>query len=162
LPTLGCKTPLSNQKFKNMQKHEFKIAIDAPREKVWNVLWEDETYRAWTSAFAEGSHVKTDWKKGSKAVFLDGKNQGMVSTIEENIPNEYMSIKHLGVVKDGIEDTKSEEVKAWAGAHENYTLNNVNGKTELVVDIDVNEEWQDYMSTTFPKALQKVKELAEA
>jgi hypothetical protein len=144
-----------------MEKQEFKIAIDAPREKVWKVLWTDDSYRAWTAPFSEGSHAVTDWKKGSKVLFLDGKGAGMVSTIDESIPNQYMSFKHLGVVKDGIEDTDSAEVKGWAGAHENYTLNDLQGKTELVVDMDINDEFKDYFSATFPKALQKVKELAE-
>lgn len=144
-----------------MEKQEFKIAIDAPREKVWNVLWADDTYREWTSPFSPGSHAETDWKKGSKVLFLDGKGMGMVSTIAENIPNEYMSFEHRGVVKDGIEDTESEEVKKWAGAHENYTLKNVSGKTELVVDMDINDEYKDMFTEIFPKALQKVKELSE-
>src|SRR6185503_7209815 len=75
-----------------MEKQKFRILIDAPREKVWSTLWDDSTYRAWTAAFTEGSHAKTDWKKGSKVLFLDGKNDGMVSTIAENKPAEYMSI----------------------------------------------------------------------
>ena len=66
-----------------MTKQEFKVSINAPREKVWEVLWNDATYPAWTSAFSEGSHAVTDWKKGSKILFLDGKGSGMVSTIAE-------------------------------------------------------------------------------
>ena len=144
-----------------MEKQEFKIDINAPREKVWNILWADDSYRAWTAAFSEGSHVITDWKKGSKVLFLDGKGMGMVSKIDDAIPNEYMSFEHLGYVKDGVEDVTSDKVKSWAGAHENYTLNDVAGKTELVVDMDINDEYKDYFTQTFPKALAKVKELAE-
>ena len=44
---------------------------------------------------------------------------------------------------------------------ENYTLKNVNGKTELNVDMDIAEQYKDYFITTWPKALEKVKELAE-
>ncbi|HYF33494.1 MAG TPA: SRPBCC domain-containing protein [Chitinophagaceae bacterium] len=144
-----------------MQKQEFKVSINAPREKVWDVLWNDATYPAWTSVFSEGSHAETDWKKGSKVLFLDGKGSGMVSTIAENVPNEFMSIRHLGIVKDGVEDTESEEVKQWAGALENYTLKPVGDNTELAVQMDISDEWKDYFTTTFPKALNKVKELAE-
>src|SRR4051812_2131578 len=144
-----------------MEKQEFKIAIDAPREKVWNILWDDDSYQAWTAAFTEGSHAITDWKKGSKVLFLDGKGMGMVSKIDETIPNEYMSFEHLGYVKDGVEDVSSDEVKNFAGAHENYTLKDVDGKTELIVDMDINDQYKDYFTQTFPKALAKVKELAE-
>ena len=144
-----------------MEKQTFSITIDAPRGKVWDTLWKDESYRAWTSAFSENSHAETDWQTGSKVLFLDGKGSGMVSTIAENRPNEYMSIRHLGMVKDGVEDTSSEEVKQWAGALENYTLKSDGGKTELVVDLDLNTDWVEYMQNTWPKALQRLKELAE-
>lgn len=144
-----------------MQKHEFKISINAPREKVWDVLWSEDSYRAWTRAFSEGSHAVTDWKKGSKILFLDGKGSGMVSTVAENKPAEYMGITHLGVVKDGVEDTTSAEVKEWAGAQENYTLRSVDGNTELSVLIDIDDKWFDYFKDTFPKALNNVKELSE-
>ena len=144
-----------------MIKLKFNTTIDAPREKVWSVLWNDETYRAWTSAFMEGSYAETDWKQGSKVLFLDGKGEGMVSTIADARPNEYMSIKHLGMVKDGVEDTTSEEVKKWAGAMENYTLKGENGRTELLVDMDTTEGSVEYFEKTWPKALEKLRELAE-
>jgi Activator of Hsp90 ATPase homolog 1-like protein len=144
-----------------MEKQEFKISIDASRNKVWDTLIGEESFRKWTSAFAEGSHAKTDWKKGSKALFLDSKNEGMVSTIAENIPNEFLSIKHLGIVKNGVEDLDSAETREWAGSLENYTLKTVNGKTELTIDMDVTEEHKDYFKNTWPKALDKLKKLAE-
>lgn len=144
-----------------MEKTKFSITIDAPREKVWDTLWNDESYRAWTSPFSEGSRAETDWQKGSKILFLDGKGSGMVSKIADKKPNEFMSFEHLGEVRDGVEDTTSEKVKTWAGAHENYTLKNVNGKTELEVEMDINDEWKDYFTNTWPLALDKLKELAE-
>ena len=144
-----------------MEKLNFKTVINAAPEKIWHVLWDDDTYRKWTSAFAEGSFAQTDWKQGSKVLFLDGNGQGMVSRIAENRPNEYMSIEHLGEVKDGVEDTTSDRVKHWAGAHENYTLKKVNGKTELTIDMDITDEFKDMFAQIWPKALENVKELSE-
>lgn len=144
-----------------MEKQQFRVSIDATTEKVWNILWGKTSYPAWTATFAEGSHAETDWKKGSRVLFLDGKNEGMVSTIAENKPNEFMSFSHLGIVKNGVEDMESKGAKDWAGASENYTLKTVNGKTELIVDMDITDEFKDYFMKTFPKALEKVKELAE-
>ena len=144
-----------------MTKQEFKTTINAPKEKVWDTLWNDSTYPEWTSVFAEGSRAETDWKKGSKVLFTDGKGSGMVSRIADNRPNEYMSIEHLGYLKDGKEDLESEDVKKWAGAHENYTLKNVDGKTELIVDMDITDEYKDYFIKTWPVALEKLKEIAE-
>jgi hypothetical protein len=86
-----------------MEKLHYDIAINATPEKVWKVLWTDKTYREWTSAFSEGSHAETDWKEGSKVLFLDGNGQGMVSKIAVNRPNEFMSFEHLGEVHEGKE-----------------------------------------------------------
>lgn len=144
-----------------MEKINFKTVINAAPEKIWKVLWDDTTYRKWTSAFSEGSYAETDWKKGSKVLFLDGQGQGMVSRIAENRPNEYMSIEHLGEVKNGVEDTSSDRVKEWAGAHENYTLKKVNGKTELSIDMDITEAFKEMFSQMWPKALDNVKKLSE-
>lgn len=144
-----------------MERKQFSTTINASREKVWDILWNDETYPVWTSAFSEGSKAVTDWKKGSKVLFLNDKNEGMVSEVADRRDNEFMSFRHLGVVKDGVEDTTSPEVQQWAGGTENYTLKDVGEKTELLVDMDLSEEWQDYFNETWPKALAKLKELAE-
>lgn len=144
-----------------MKKQQYKIDINAPRETVWGILWGEETYPKWTAPFAEGSSANTDWKKGSKVLFHDGKGNGMVARIEDNVPNTFMSIQHLGEVKGGVEDTESEKVKEWAGAIENYTLKGANGKTELVIDMDVTEQHVDMFNKMWPKALAKVKDLSE-
>lgn len=145
-----------------MEKIHFSTSIDAPREKVWNVLWDNDSYKEWTSPFAEGSYAQTDnWKEGTKVLFLSPGGDGIVSMVASNKRNEFMSFEHLGVVKKGLEDTESEDVKSWAGATENYTLIEENGKTKLVVDMDSTDEFKDYFLKTWPIALEKVKELAE-
>lgn len=144
-----------------MEKLNFSTTINAPKEKVWQTLWEDATYRKWTSVFNPTSYADTDWKEGSKVLFLDGQGSGMVSRIEVNKPNEFMSFKHLGEVKDSVEDTESEKVKAWAGAHENYTLKETGNATELIVEMDMNDEYKDFFVKIFPKALEQVKILSE-
>jgi hypothetical protein len=145
-----------------MKTIHFSIAINAPKEKVWNVLWSDHSYRQWTSVFSEGSYADTDWQEGSKALFLDGKGSGMVSRIASNKPNQEMAFEHLGMVKDGKEDLESDEVKAWAGAMEKYTLAQNDGATQLSVDLDSSEAFASYFNETFPKALQRVKDLSES
>lgn len=145
-----------------MEKMNFSIDINAPKEKVWNVLWNDDSYRKWTRPFAEGSYVKTDnWKEGSKVLFLSPTGDGMVSKVASNKKNEFMSFEHLGVVKNGVEDTESDSGKDWAGAKENYRLIDENGKTKLAVDMDSTDEFKDYFLKTWPVALETVKELSE-
>jgi uncharacterized protein YndB with AHSA1/START domain len=149
-----------------MHKLHFTIHIDASREKVWNTMLEDATYRQWTSIFSPGSHFEGSWDQGSKIVFLgegdEDKESGMVATIAENRPYEFISIKHLGMINDGVEDTESEEVKSWVGAREEYTLRDaVGGGTDVEIDVDTTEEYEEDFSEMWPKALQRLKELAE-
>lgn len=144
-----------------MQRLNFSAKIKASKEKVWDVLLGAETYPKWTSVFAPDSQVQTDWKEGSKALFLDGRGNGMVSKIAKNVPNEYISIKHLGIMNNGVEDTESEEVKKWAGAEENYTLKESGGVTDLFIEMDSADDYKDYFQKTWPAALDKVKELSE-
>jgi len=145
-----------------MPKLTFSATIDAPKEKVWRTMLEDQTYRQWTSVFQEGSYAVTDWQPGRKALFLSPTGDGMVSRIAVHRPNEFLSIEHLGIVKHGVEDTKSDAVAGWAGAFENYLLKETNGVSALTVDINVTDEFREYFEDTFPKALKKLRELAEA
>lgn len=141
-----------------MEKLNFKITIDAPREKVWKVLWDDVTYRKWTSAFSPTSWAKTDWKEGGRVQFLNEDGSGMFSVIEKKTPNEFMSFMHLGEVKDGVEIPSPQ----WEGVHENYTLNDLGGKTELLVEMDSDGgEFEEMFREMWPKALALVKELSE-
>lgn len=144
-----------------MQRQKFKTTINAPATTVWDILWGADTYPEWTSVFSEGSRVETNWEKGGKVLFLDGSNNGMVSEIADKVPNQYMSFRHLGNYIDGKEDLHSEEVKKWAGATENYTLTEANGSTELAVDMDMTDEHAAMFTNIMPKALEKVKQLAE-
>lgn len=148
-----------------MEKIRFSIEIHAPKKKVWGAMLEDDSYREWTEAFMPGSHYVGDWSKGSKMLFLapgeKGGMSGMVSTIKENRPYDYVSIEHLGVVQDGKEDTTSESVTGWAGAHEDYTLKESAGVTEVLVELDTVEEYMEMFQNVWPKALQKLKEVAE-
>ena len=145
-----------------MQKINVSTHINAPKEKIWEMLWNLDAYRTWTSAFTEGSDAKTDnWKEGSKVLFLDPRGSGMVSRVAAHKPNAFMSFQHLGEVHNGIEDTSSDKVKAWAGAMENYTLEEENGNATLSVEMDVTDDFRDYMLKMWPPALEKLKGLCE-
>ncbi|MFT2010685.1 SRPBCC family protein [Pontibacter sp. 13R65] len=144
-----------------MQQIRLSTEINATKEKVWDVLLSDATYRAWTSVFEEGSYAETDWKEGSKALFLTPEGSGMVSRIKLHKPNDVITIEHLGMVKDGEEIYDSEEMKSWQGSTETYRVRSLNGKTELTIEQDSAEKHYEWLSKTWEQALQKVKELAE-
>jgi uncharacterized protein YndB with AHSA1/START domain len=144
-----------------MKKLEFSLDIRAPREKIWKILWEDATYRQWTSVFSEGSYAKTDWKEGSKVLFLGPDGGGMHSTIARHVPNAVMAFRHEGELKNGQEQPPGEGAESWMGAMETYTLQEMGNSSRLSVEMDTTEGHEDYFQKTFPQALQKVKELAE-
>lgn len=146
-------------------KEQFKITINAPRKKVWETLWGENTYPKWTMPFSEGSQAITDWQEGSKVLFTDGKKiSGMISVIARNIPYEHMSFKMLGELIDGVEDYTSENAKKIAGAFENYTLTPDGESTLLVIDLNglnMDQGIMDYFIATWPKALEVLKAIAE-
>lgn len=148
-----------------MKKLNESIVINAPREKVWDTMLSDATYREWTKPFHEGSRFEGNWEEGSKMLFLgpiEEGESGMVSRIKENRPYEYLSIEHLGIVKDGVEDTTSEEATKWTPAFENYTFKDAGGGTEVSVEMDIAEEHEAMFKEMWQKALEELKRIAEA
>lgn len=144
-----------------MQKLNFTINIEANKEKVWDTLWNDETYPKWTNAFCAGSYAVSDWKEGSRVHFLAPDGQGMYSDIAKLVENEFISFKHIGILKDKIEQPLDDETKKWSDCYENYTLTEADGKTTLSVDVDALEQYLNFFNEKFPLALQSVKNLSE-
>ena len=154
--------------YKIMKKLQFQIDINAPATRVYRTMLgldNIDTYEQWTSEFNPTSSYIGSWEKGTKIHFIgtgdDGKQGGMVSEIVENIPNRFVSIRHYGILDGENEITEGAEVEKWAGGLENYSFNEFNGVTSVIVETDVTEDYIDYFNTTWPKALNKVKELAE-
>ena len=147
-----------------MTTKEFSIDINASPEKVWFALWDNFHYRAWTGVFCEGSYMVTDWGKGGKVHFLTPNGEGMYSFLEENIPNEKMYFRHIGEVRNFEEQPVDEKTGAWSGAREYYSLSsaeNRNVPIVLNVLIDIDDNHLSFFEETFPKGLERVKELAE-
>ncbi len=151
----------------HMEKGQYAIFINAPKETVWKTMMEQETYRMWTVPFHEGSYYEGDWTiAGSTVRFLgpseDGTGEGgMLSRVKEVRPNEYISFEHYGMIIDGAEDTSSEEVKQWTPAFESYALTETDGGTTFAVQLDMPAEFIDMFETMWPKALEILKQLSE-
>ncbi|MDB5265278.1 MAG: hypothetical protein JWN64_849 [Parcubacteria group bacterium] len=135
--------------------------INAPREKVWDVLLDDATYREWTSVFMPGSYYQGDWSEGSKMLFLgpaaEGEKEGgMVALVKENRSQEFISLEHHAEMRNGI------EVPMESSGFENYTLQDKDGGTEVSIDLlHLPDEYAGMFNEAWPKALEKIKELAE-
>lgn len=144
-----------------MKTLTFETTIRAPRARVWSTMLGPEGYQAWTTAFCEGSHYAGSWDEGAKIQFLAPSGDGMTAVIAQNKPHEFVSIRHLGVIEQGVEDTTSEKVRAWAPAYENYRFTDVPDGCLVTVSLDTAAEWEQYMLDTFPKALALLKKLCE-
>lgn len=151
-----------------MQKLQFKIEIYASAMKVYETmlgLKSKATYEYWVAPFNPSSSYEGNWDKGSKILFVGldekGKKGGMVSEIEEHKPAQFVSIRHYGFLDGDTEITTGEIVEKWAGGHENYSFEEKEGSTTLIVEMDIIDEYLDYFNNTYPKALDKLKEISE-
>lgn len=151
-----------------MEKLQFTISIHAPATRVYDLmlgLSQKSTYEQWTSVFNPTSTYEGTWDKGTKILFIgvdeNGEKGGMVSRIAENIPKQFVSIQHDGLFKAGQEITEGSDVEKWANGFENYSFEEINGTTSLTVELDIVDDFLDYMNRTYPKALDKLKELCE-
>lgn len=143
-----------------LKRLQWSIDIAAPASVVYQVLVGPETYPQWTSAFGDGLYFEGSWQTGQRIRFLTPSGHGVISEIAENRPNEFISIRHLGYIADGVEDTSSEAIRAWAPAYENFTLSAAPPGTKLTVDQDMTDAF-DSMPQAWPKALDKLKALCE-
>ena len=151
-----------------MKKLQFKVNIHAPVTRIYDFMLgtnSKSTYEQWTSMFNPTSTYEGSWKKGNKILFFGvdekGEKGGMVSRIAENIPNQFVSIQLYGLLTADKEITEGPEVEKWTNGFENYTYEENNGTTTVTVDLDTAEDIVDYMNETYPKALDKLKELCE-
>ena len=151
--------------FEKPVRMHFERMIEAPAMKVYQIMLEDSKYREWTKVFNPASHFKGTWEMGSRIHFIgtgeNGESGGMVSLVEENIPGEFVSLRHLGILKNGMEIYTCSETESWAGLHENYSFREVDGKTLLLIDTDAIAGFEAYFNETWPKALDILKTFSE-
>ncbi len=101
-----------------MKKLQFKININAPATRIYDIMLgisDKSTYEQWTALFNPTSSYEGSWEKGSKIRFLGvddkGEKGGMVSRIAVNVPNQFVSIQHYGILKGDKEITEGPEVE---------------------------------------------------
>ena len=144
-----------------MKNLTFEIEINAPADKVWNAMWNEENYKKWTAAFCQGLNAKSSWKQGERIHFLEPNGNGMYSEISTLIPNEKMFFTHIGNIENFEERPLDEATKAWTGAQENYTIISNETTSKVIVTLDIVEDHANYFLNSFPKGLAKIKEIAE-
>ena len=109
-----------------MKRIELKHCFNTTPQWLWEMIVDVDHYRYWTTAFSQGSTFIGDWSQGSRIRFVmddeTGNVSGMISEVVLNGWPNAISIKHVGLVMNGVEDTESEEALFWTPAYENYTF----------------------------------------
>lgn len=158
---------------RNVKTSHFEIEINAHPEVVWDKMLGDEGYRIWTLEFNPGGswyekETEGDFVLGEKVTFLgpnpetEGEIGGMLSSVKEVRPYEFISFEHRGYIMGNIEITDTPEILSWAPAYENYTFEKIaDDKTKVTVDVEMSAEYSDMMAALWPKALLKLKEICE-
>lgn len=141
-----------------MKDLQFSIEIHATKEKVWNTLWQDKTLREWAGIIDPGTHMVGDLKEGNEVQFISSNGYGVTSLVEKVIPGEFLLLRHQADTK---EEGTQERENEWTGGEERYSLDEKNGMTTLTVAFGVPSEMEEYFKINYPKALERVKILAE-
>ncbi|MEZ4779640.1 MAG: SRPBCC domain-containing protein [Flavobacteriaceae bacterium] len=151
-----------------MKKIQFTQTINASVDSVYDAMLgisSKKTYEQWTAVFNPTSTYEGTWEEGSRMYFVGenekGEKGGMISEIVKNTPNQFVSIKHIGMLQGDKELLEGPEVESWAGCLENYTFKENKGVTTVIVELDGMEGHEDYFNETYPKSLQKLKEISE-
>ena len=139
---------------------QFSLEIHATRERVWDTLWQDETFREWASIIDPETYMVGDLKAGNEIQFISAASgYGVTSLVEKLVVGEFLLLRHRA---DTQEDGKREREKEWTGGKESYLLTEKNGTTTITVAFDVPPELEEYFKVNYPKALERVKVLAES
>lgn len=142
-----------------MQKMQFSIEIKAAKEKVWSTLWDDQTFREWASIIDEGTYMVGEMKEGNDVQFISSvSGYGVTSFIEKLISNEFVQFRQIADTKESGQRKREKE---WTGGTESYELVEKNDTTNLTIKIDVPSGQEETFKVRFPKALERVKILAE-
>jgi hypothetical protein len=145
-----------------MKNLQFKIDINAPKEKVWNIMLNKDTYPEWIRISWPNSYYKGDWAEDNTVKFISRDGSGTLGLVVEHKPYQMSKVKHIAVLlPGGIEDKESEDAMGWIGTTECYTFYEAGNSTQLVVDIETLPSWIKMFEEGWPTALAKLKELSE-
>jgi len=142
-----------------MKKMQFSTQIDTSKEKVWDTLWRDETFREWASIIDPETYMVGELKEGNEIQFISSHGgYGVTSLVETLVINEFLLLRHNA---DTQEEGKLEREKQWTGGSESYSLVENGSVTTVTISFDVPLELEEYFKISYPKALERIKTLAE-
>jgi uncharacterized protein YndB with AHSA1/START domain len=143
-----------------MKELQFSIEIKASKEKVWNTLWTDKTFRDWANLIDEGTYMDGEMIEGKDVQFISSVNgYGVTSRIAKLVPFETVLFRHMSDTKEKGTEVREDE---WTGGTESYYLSETDGVTTLTVRMDVPIELEEIFNDRVPMALDRIRALSES
>ena len=83
-----------------MNEMQFVVEIRAVKERVWDTLWQDQTFRQWAGIIDPGTYMVGELKEGNEIQFISGNGYGVTSLVEKLVPGELLLLKHRADTQD--------------------------------------------------------------
>lgn len=145
-----------------MANLEYSVEIDAPQEKVWEVLHHDDSYLEWVKAFSENPQISGKWQEGREITFYDPQCGGTVAVIEDFTPYKRIALRHIATLTTDMKrETTGEETEKWIGSKDIYILEGDSEKTVLTIEMHTHEQFAEIFSSCWPETLANIKRIAE-
>lgn len=142
-----------------MKELEYQITINKPKEVIWNILWDDQTFRDWANNIDEGTYLLGDLIEGNEVQFISSVNgYGVTSLVSKFIPNEYILFKHASDTQNTGTETRD---KQWTGGSESYSLIEKDNQTLLIIRSEIPDELVEYFNNAMPIVLKRIQYLCE-
>ncbi|MGX5852203.1 SRPBCC family protein [Dyadobacter jiangsuensis] len=138
------------------------ISINASAERIWRVITEAQYNVVWLAALGRRKIAQTDWQKGSKAVFVDDDQTGLITRIRVARPFEKIRMQNVGMITNGVEDCESDEAVESREFFEQYLFTTDHDSVRMHVEVTVEDDFYNEVSDCWAKALEIIKELAES
>lgn len=145
-----------------MKKLDYRITINAPQEKIWEVLRSKETYSKRTKPFSENSICIWVIKEWWNLDFLDKWQWGTRVIIKELKVPELIRMEHISVLGmdwNPVPEDQQDKDRNWT--LETYILEKSWDQTIVTVEIETTEKYWDTNDDSMPKALEILKQLSE-
>lgn len=121
-----------------------------------------DTYPLWIKDSWPDSFYEGNWGQNEKIGFVSASGEGTLVLIEEFKKYEYLLARHIALLgKGGTTDTDSDFAKNWINQTESYKFDEINGVTELSVEIKAQPDWVKMFDDGWPNALSQLKKLCE-
>ncbi|MEM7550318.1 MAG: SRPBCC domain-containing protein [Bacteroidota bacterium] len=148
-----------------MKTLTYAIAINKPRDFVFEKITDKTVYPDWAKAWGEGMTYEGEWKKGGHISFFDNTQGGTKVLFEELVTNEYIKAKHIAMVNpQNIEvELTDDMMRKWIGSLEEYHFHKEGDQnTKLEITMTVDASFQEMFDNAWPKALKYFKEVCES